>query len=77
MDNEKNISNNKKEYKEEKEDKKSEKNQNKEINDNKNDDIFKEEYLSGIIEAVEYDSDNIDRGRRNKRDNTVQCCLIM
>ena len=77
LDNKKNISNHQKEYKEEKEDKKSEKNTNKEINDNKNNDIFQEEYISGIIEAEEYDSEKIDRGRRNKKNNTVQCCLIM
>ena len=52
-----------------------EKNENKEIN--KNNDIFQEEYISGIIEAEEYDSEKIDRGRRNKKNNTVQCCLIM
>jgi len=75
LDNEKNISNHQKEYKEEKKDKKSEKNENKEIN--KNNDIFQEEYISGIIEAEEYDSEKIDRGRRNKKNNTVQCCLIM
>ena len=75
LDNKKNISNHQKEYKEEKEDKQSEKNENKEIN--KNNDIFQEEYISGIIEAEEYDSEKIDRGRRNKKNNTVQCCLIM